>query len=428
MSRKQTRTTNDPRLGPSSRRIQLAGIGLREQAEKPQEWVAEVFKAERCSSVEYRLNQWSKVFEYSQHLKHERCYLRGTGGLQDLTLTLFTTAVIHDPNPQNIHTFSFPAAVAKISLRLYDATALIEIFTDPKKKRGEAVAAGDYWAIFLRGHNDYEKKNAGAMLRRLENIAREMPDNWFSYRNFFTVPGHATDTSGPPPVAVGQYNHEMAGGSAKFSGNFATAKFLEALGHRNFRPRLGETNVTTRKMARESDAYRFSTVLPALRPRSKGQRKSARLEKLEAQRSRRARSEAASSDSGPVRLQFPIVVIRAKSGQVAEQSAGETNPAADERTSTRSPTVVANPPSESGSSSSQDYPIKRIVDDRIEDGVPEVLVEWEEEGHDYWWLPEDDVSAEALRVYREAKEASSSKKRKAPAKRGRGRPPKKSNK
>lgn len=68
-------------------------------------------------------------------------------------------------------------ADAKISLRLYDATALIEIFTDPKKKRGEAAVAGDYWAIFSRGHNDYKKKNAGAILQRLENLTREMPDN-----------------------------------------------------------------------------------------------------------------------------------------------------------------------------------------------------------------------------------------------------------
>ncbi|KAL9014041.1 MAG: hypothetical protein Q9173_001291 [Seirophora scorigena] len=406
MPRKQTRSTNDPRIGLSSRRVQLAGIGLREHQEKPQEWVAEVLKAERCSSVEYGLNQWSK----------------------DLTLTLFTTAVISDPNPQNIHTFSFPVVDAKISLRLYDATALIEIFIDPKKKRGEAVVAGDYWAIFLRGHNDYEKKNAGAMLRRLENLAREMPDNWFSYRSFFTVSGQATDTSAPPPVSVGQYNHEMAGGSLKFSGNFATAKFLGALGHRNFRPRLEVTNVTTRKMARESDAYRFSTVLPALRPKTKGQRKSGRLQDLEARRSKRARSEAASSDSGPVRLQFHKVVIQANVGKIAEQSVGQVHPASDEPSSARSSTVVANPPSESGSSSSQDYPIKRIVDDRVKDGVPEVLVEWEEEGHGLWWVPEDDVSPEALRIYREAQEASSSKKRRPPTRKGRGRPPKKSKK
>ena len=240
-TRTYQRSTNDPRLGNSSRRRELKRLGLSSiRAGDTDVWAAEVVTAEQCTSEEYKSDQWRTRFEYSHIQKNSCCHLQGTGGLHDLVLTLFTTKEVRYPKPQSIATFRFPTAAAKISLRLYDSRALIEIFTDPVKKKGQRTV-GDYWAIFLRGHNDYEKQQATKMLRRLENLPREMPDQWFSYRNFITAIGLATDTELPVPSTVGQYTHEMAGANLTFTGNFARAGFLEALGVRNYRPRLASS-------------------------------------------------------------------------------------------------------------------------------------------------------------------------------------------
>ncbi|KAI4191850.1 MAG: hypothetical protein LQ346_004578 [Caloplaca aetnensis] len=410
-----TRSTHDSRLGPSTRTVKKRAQPPRTE-KKPENWLAEVIKAERCNSEGYKRWEWTTVFEYSQHERDARCYLRGTGGITNLVLTLFTDTGFPDTTsskPTTVQTFPFPAHDAKISLRLYDSSALIELFTHPVKKRGQPVESGDFWAISLRGHNDYEKVQVGAMMRRVESLAREMPDLWFSYRNFFTIPGLATDTTIPPApfASVGRYVHEMAGGNMTFTGNLARADILEGLGHRGYRPRLGESRMVTRAMARESNAYRYSTVLPAVKPPRKGKEKTPRLERLEARRAKRAGTE-----------EYSEVEEAAEDEQKTGTQAEQSEPATALGESSES----KDSPSEA---SSGEHPVKSILSDKVQKGVQMYRVEWEEQGRARSWVTEDQVSAEALSVYQQAKDdAQSKKKRKAPAKRGPGRPPKKGRK
>ncbi|KAL8735430.1 MAG: hypothetical protein Q9166_000976 [cf. Caloplaca sp. 2 TL-2023] len=410
------------------------------------EFVAEVIKAQRCTSVEYQSNQWSDVFEYSIGKKANRCFLRGKGGIAGLELTLFRTAEFKDENPETIHELTFPAPDAKLSLRLYDSNGIIEIFTDPNQKKGQE-AVGDYWTISLRGHSDFEKIQAPKLLRWLESVAREMPDNWFRYRNFFTVPG-ARDAAVPPPVAAGQYNHEMAGsgGSMKFTGNLASAPFLVALGYRNVHPRVKSLRTQTQQVRGEDankDAYRFSTMAPSLRPRRKGEKSkkiSARQTKLEAKRGRRA--IAVSNDSRPQGGQIVQVVIPQSTGvqtTAAKQSADLPIAATDEP-GAQSPTAAANSPqsrvatADQGDESEADaedpspsYTIRRILDDgENSDGEVMYYIDWEpQDGIESTptWQPEENVDVEALVAYRQEKASRKRKGKRAP-----GRPKKKGKK
>ncbi|KAI4282895.1 MAG: hypothetical protein L6R38_002589 [Xanthoria sp. 2 TBL-2021] len=429
MSLNKILSVSDP-LDPShstSRRQRLKRSGILTQAKtgEPRTWDAEVIKIERCTSVEYLTNEWRKVFEYTPLQKDKRSYLRGTGGKDDLALTLYTIAEDKKTGPDTLQTFPFPVPDAKLSIRLYDANALIEIFTDPNKKPG-VDAEGDYWAIFLRGDNNQERMNVVNMLRHLEGLVRTMPDEWFSCRNFFTVPGEATDAIiPPPPTADGQYTHEMAGGVSLFlTGNLATKEALELFGHRNFRQTAQETRSMTKPVPKgRPGAYKTSSIAPALRP---GQKKSERLAKLEVQREKREQRMQVSRvqrDSSPLRVVFPPVVIRPQQGFQAHQSEGQRQATSDDSSMRSSVTLsgdhgdTAKSPDE-GSIDPEEYPIEGILKDDVDDdGNSIYLIKWKSneetgEGYDDTWEPEDNVSADALAVYRLGKEKSSSKKRK----------------
>ncbi|KAI4208647.1 MAG: hypothetical protein LQ349_009691, partial [Xanthoria aureola] len=412
MSSYKIPSANDP-LDPShltSRGKRLKRSGILTQPPKvdgePTTWDAEVIKIERCTSVEYLTNEWRKVFEFTPLQKDKRSYLRGSGGLQDLVLTLYST--VENTVTETFRTFPFPAPDATLSVRLYDTNALIEIFTDPIKEPGADL--GDYWAIFLRGHNHQERLNVTNMLRHLEGLVRAMPDEWFSYRNFFTVPGEATDAIiPPPPIAEAQHTYDMAGGVSLFlTGNLATRQALELFGHRNFRQTARETRSMTKPVSKgRPGAYQTSTMAPALRP---GTRRSERLAKLEVQRDRRETA-------------FLPVVIRPQQGFQADQSEGQSPRATSDDSSVLSSVTLTSHRSDNvnipdkGSVDPEEYDIERILKDDVdEDGDPIYLIKWKPnevtgEGYDDTWEPEDNISSEALAVYSLGKEKSSSKRK-----------------
>ncbi|KAL8849094.1 MAG: hypothetical protein Q9221_005938 [Calogaya cf. arnoldii] len=416
----------DPTGLTSSRgqRLTRSRILTQSKTGEPKKWDAEVIKIQRCTSVEYLTNQWRKIFEFTSAQKEKRSYLKGIGGLDDLVLTL-SIVEDKDSEPKTLQTFPFPAPDAELSVRLYDAGALIEIFTDPNKKPG-MNAEGDYWAIFLRGHNDQERINVQNMLRRLEGLVRAMPDEWFSYRNFFTVPGEATDAKiPPPPTREGQFNYEMAGGvSLALKGNLSTKEALELFGHRNFRETAPVTrSMTTREAPRgRPGAYTTSTKAPALKPGSES-RKTKRLEQLEVQRERRNRRiEGVRKDSSPLRLLFPQVVIPLNQGSEAHQSSeGQPQATTDDQSTQSSATLkgdhgdAATNPDE-GSVDQTEYDIESILKEDVDDdGSPLYLIKWKPneitgEGYDDSWEPEGNISSEALAVFRRSKKSVSKRK------------------
>ncbi|KAL8933314.1 MAG: hypothetical protein Q9211_005848 [Gyalolechia sp. 1 TL-2023] len=406
------------------------------------EWAAEVVKVERCSSVEYAAGpNWGKLFEYNHAAKNHRCYLRGKGNYLSIELTLEVHAVHLDPSPSILGTVNIPTEDAKLSLRLFGSSALVEIFVDPEKIRGQPKVPGDCWAIFLRGHNEYEMKKSTEMFGRLENLAREMPDASFNSRNFYTETGYATDTQIPEPLpAVGHYYHEMTGGGLLFTGNLASASFLQEVGQGNFRPKLGQDtpNVTTRAMERGGPAYKFSTMMPALQHSSKDDKPGARLtrlERLERRRARRAEPEVV-PDVAAVPLKFSAVVIdedTAEGAQLAApQSSAQSRTAAAQQTGSLPiafttgslPTAFtagslslagADSVREPSISGSEEYPIKGILEEDVNsDGESMFLVEWEGD-YEPSWQPRNDISIEAMSAWRVATETSKKRKGKGRA-------------
>ena len=175
----------------------------------------------------------------------------------------------------------------------------------------------------------------------------------------------------------------------------------------------------------DSDAYRFSTVLPGLRPSRKGGRKSARLEKLVFRRANRAASVAASDDS--VRLEWfsHIAVPQQGSDDPATTAAslqGAQEPAPSEEQPAPSEEQPAALEEEAGSevgSSDAEWPIKGILAEDVDsDGELVYQVEWVG-NFDPSWVSEYDVNEEALDVWQTSKAAATSSKKR---KRGPGRP------
>ena len=143
-----------------------------------------------------------------------------------------------------LNTFEITEDSNLYTLRLFDYKWSMDVQVDPRKGgRGRAKLPGDYWAIHLRVHNDGAIAVAKKMLRRIENVATEMPDKWFKYRNFFTQPSvsesatEATSHSSQGSATEGAYEEELPGGhKVRWTGALATPMFLRALGHQNIRP------------------------------------------------------------------------------------------------------------------------------------------------------------------------------------------------
>ncbi|KAL8973190.1 MAG: hypothetical protein Q9197_002453 [Variospora fuerteventurae] len=233
----RTSSKNDPRIGPVTGRALMKPLRWNDS-----QWTAEVKKVQRCASTSYDGGRGLETqFEYSPVAPYtqQRCFLVGDGNLEGLTLLLKINAVYQDPNPPVLHRFFIPTDDALVSLRLFDKGMLMEIHVDPDRV-GRRKPVGDYWAITFRAHSKQEHKNARAMMRRIESLTREMPDAFFKYRNFFTKVGLAADgkTRSPPREPTeGFYQHELSSGHKMiFTGAFATAPFLRALGHDIVRP------------------------------------------------------------------------------------------------------------------------------------------------------------------------------------------------
>ncbi|KAL8685668.1 MAG: hypothetical protein Q9224_005726 [Gallowayella concinna] len=388
-------------------------------------WDAEVIKVERCSSVEYLSDTWHRIFEYSREQKNNRYYLEGAGNSDDLVLTLYQTLEFGSDR-NTIKTFPFPVPDAKISLRLYDANALIEIFTDPTGND----TVSDYWAVFLRGHNEQSKIDALNMLRRLEGLARAMPNDWFSYRNFFTVPGEATDTRIPAEIAEGQHAYQMAGGmTLQLTGVLATRQALELFGHRNFRLTGNVHRPTTRSMTRARS--QVSKVSNTVADRSNKQSAKAAKKAAKAAKKAARREVRMMRKFSPLGSSLSEVVLTPQTGHQAQQSEGVPKAATDQNEFPSSSGTVQGDinQSDKGQSDSEEYPIKGILEENVdEDGQPIYLVSWERESFEDSWEPEENISLEALKVFRLAEQKKTLSKKRKPKKKARGRPAKKSKK
>ncbi|KAL9011885.1 MAG: hypothetical protein Q9173_003316 [Seirophora scorigena] len=423
--KKRTSSKDDPRIGPVTGRALL-----KPQRDNDAQWTAEVKQVQRCNSTSYAGGRgFETQFEYSPVPPNaqRRCFLINT--------------VYQDPNFTVLHRFYIPTDNALISLRLFDRGMLMEIHIDPERV-GRRRSVGDNWAIVFRAHTKQERENARAMMRRIEALTREMPDAFFKYRNFFTSVGLAADgTTRSPPreTTEGFYQHELSSGHKMvFTGHFATAPFLRALGQEIVRPARpvsmdpeeGQNVVDQPRLLRSmirpttSNAYLFSSLAPsgavAVNVIKRGRRDKV-LSKRETRRANRAlralNAMGPESDSGDSDRQES----KPRDSPILLWPIGDLISSTNHwRANSSRPVSAGTPAVEDGDAdASEDFPIKGILKERKKKGKTEYLVDWEpaSDGEEYSpsWEPETNLSAEALQVWNAKKP-----KKRAASTRGRG--------
>lgn len=191
-------------------------------------------------------NGYKTLFEYSAAEPGKTAWLEAEGDIRKLILRVEVNAVRQDPSPIVLNTFEITEDSNLYTLRLFDYKWSMDVQVDSRKGGpGRAKLPGDYWAIHLRVHPEWAISLAKKMLRRIENVAVEMPDKWFKYRNFFTKPSvseSAHDTSDTShssqgSATEGAYEKDLSGGhTVRWTDALATPMFLCAMGHQNIRP------------------------------------------------------------------------------------------------------------------------------------------------------------------------------------------------
>lgn len=247
----------------------------------------EVSKAEFSDSIAHQERQpYQRAFEYSEYQRESRCALFAEGNHEALKLTLMLARGSNDPSPEIVAHFSIPREGYLYSIRLFDQSRSMDVHVEPKPKTkfaAKARAEARYWSIAFRAHDETELYNTKRMLRRLENLTLEMPDEWFTYRNYFTrtpnVGDEADETqqSGQPSVEVGRNRVELAGGhSITFTGALASFEWLSLEGHENIRQsrslpttegqRDPEAPVTRLQSARQAQGFPHTSLKLGIEP------------------------------------------------------------------------------------------------------------------------------------------------------------------
>lgn len=206
-----------------------------------------VGKFEYCGRKDYDHGKGLKTaFVFSVEEMHRRCILTAEAPFHgdELTLSLEIDAFKMDPSPRRIWECKIPNEENLVSIRLLDHGPSLEVHLDPKPRNKSAARYQDEGEIVvfrLRTHRDVAVQNAKNMLRRVENLTLEMPDDWFRYRNYFTTTPNMGDEadeeqSDEPPTTVGQHTLDFGGGvQLRLTGHLASARFLALLGHKNIR-------------------------------------------------------------------------------------------------------------------------------------------------------------------------------------------------
>ena len=240
-------------------------------------WRAHLARALSCEGVNYDSGKGLLTdFEFSDARPQSRRILICNGSSQRLVMNLTFHVQDQDPNPTRLFEIILPNEDDLLDLRIYESTRCLELRLTPKGEASSRREPRKIWSLFF--HTEQKQlKDAKKMVKRLENVTREMPGDWFSYRNYSSsVPtlneGATEEFNSVPSV----FSQPITGGHVwNFTGLIASLEFQRALGH-----------VTADAGEKESDP------VPALKTKTKAQ---ARAEKKTKKHERRhqARRKAA---------------------------------------------------------------------------------------------------------------------------------------
>ncbi|KAI4138223.1 MAG: hypothetical protein LQ341_004760 [Variospora aurantia] len=239
-----------------------------------------------------------------------------------------------------------------------------------------------------RAYSKQEHKNARAMMRRIESLTREMPDVFFKHRNFFTKVGLAADgkTRSPPREPTeGFYQHELSSGHKMiFTGAFATAPFLRALGHDIVRPARqvsmdpeeGQNLGKRDKVLSKRETRRAKRTLQAL--------KAIAPDSDNGDGDRPESSQGTPSFYfGPLEIKSPQPTTGAQTAAAEQQHRATSSVAAD---GSSQPTVAGTSDvDDEDTDAPEDSSIRGIFKERTRKGKTEYLVDWEpaSDGEEY---------------------------------------------
>ena len=208
-------------------RIARAGV----EPARTNVWTAQLAKVSSSEGVNYDGGKGLVTdFEFSEARPSNRCALKCDGNLQKLVITLSTFVQHQDPNPSCLFEIVLPSEDDLLDLRIYESTRCLELRLTPKGEASSKQEPRKIWSLFFRTDTKH-LNNAKKMVKRLENVTSEMPEYWFSYRNYSRSPNLERPMAGSEFVPRVFSQHITGGHVWNFTGFFASLEFQRALGN-----------------------------------------------------------------------------------------------------------------------------------------------------------------------------------------------------
>ena len=208
-------------------RIAIAGV----EPARTNVWRAQLAKVLSCEGVNYDGGKGLvTVFEFSEARPSSRCALKCDGNSQKLVITLSTFVQHQDPSPSGLFEIVLPSEDDLLDLRIYESTRCLELRLTPKGEASSKQEPRKIWSLFFRTDIKH-LNNAKKMVKRLENVTSEMPEHWFSYRNYSRSPNPEPPTEGSEFVPRVFSQHITGGHVWNFTGFIASLEFQRALGN-----------------------------------------------------------------------------------------------------------------------------------------------------------------------------------------------------
>ena len=147
-------------------------------------WRAQLAKVSSCEGADYDGGKGLVTdFEFSDARPRSRCVLKCDGNYQTLVMTLASSEQDQDPNPTCLFEIALPNEDDLLDLRVYESNRSLELRLTPKGEASSKSEPRKIWSLSFRTQKKH-LSNAKKMVKRLENVTCDMPEAWFSYRNY----------------------------------------------------------------------------------------------------------------------------------------------------------------------------------------------------------------------------------------------------
>ncbi|MCJ1460652.1 hypothetical protein MMC28_011034 [Mycoblastus sanguinarius] len=392
--RRTTSSARQPRPGlPLPRRVQVrsnAGETSFDEAPPKREWHAQVECVSKGDRADYSRNRAvPPVFAYDAAKPSNRCILKCKGNVQRLEMEISWSKKHQDPEPEVILHIVIPQDEDLFDLRFFESTRSLELrwtskshpFTGDEHVESESPV----WFVYFRTEGKLLDKTK-VMIKRLQNVMSEMPDAWFTYRNFFALRPTSDKEDLDPETAPTTLDQEISGGHTwKSTGFLASLEFQRAIGRirgeavtseGSRAPALASTSMVMRARA---EVEGTELVELSGKNKVKAQKKAQKQQRRRQKRQKELESSLAVIPETADVSKSPDLDITSElqpEGGLEEQSIGDRQSA--------EPGVATMTDRPSPSASQEEWEIERFLDVRVEEEQTQYLVQWTVGGEPTW--------------------------------------------